>query len=495
MSKYKLIENDCIAAMRDAKPESVHAIVCDPPYGIEFMGKSWDSPTRMVGEATGISGGFQRIPAGTPRPDMKKTDPLLFQEWCTAWAEQALRVLKPGGHIIAFGGTRMFHRLAAGIEDAGFEIRDTLMWMYGSGFPKSHNVSKSIDKLLGTTEQRKVVSEYEVGGTAAKDGRQGRASTHAEEGPGAGETQGLKRTLQHTTGGSAEARAWDGWGTALKPAYEPIILARKPLRITSDKGRQKKGTVAQNVLEHGTGAINIDESRIATDDNLNGGTYSNGGNKSSLPGDERSAAAAGMFAEGGGRIPGQFVQPEGRFPANVILDEEAGLALDEQSGTLKSGKPGVMRAGENTGAAYGAESREPGTEMTGYGDSGGASRFFYCAKTSPSERKAGLQERSNHPTMKPIALMEYLVRLVTAEGQIVLDPFMGSGSTGIAALQLGRNFVGIEREPEYMDIARARIAHWAPDAQGSYVAPPVVAPRTFDGPDEMIVNEPAGAPA
>jgi site-specific DNA-methyltransferase (adenine-specific) len=372
--RYQLKLGDCIELMRAGKAESVDAIVCDPPYALQFMGKEWD----------------------------KHKTPLDFQRWCEAWSREALRVLKPGGHAVVFGGTRTFHRMTCGLEDAGFEIRDCLSWMYGSGFPKSLNL----------------------------DGE------------------------------------WHGWGTALKPAWEPIILARKPLT----------GTVAKNVLVHGTGALNIDGSRIATDN-----TYS-------YP----NEAGGNTFTVGsppdGSRTNPVESSPLGRWPANVVLGPEAAAQLDEQSGVSRDGVA-VLRNRPIEGSGYNATSYEIKHKLSpdqGYGGMGGASRFFYCAKTSTAERNAGLEgfepqwaptmgggiggkphdediatpKVNVHPTVKPIELMRWLVRLVTPPGGLVLDPFVGSGTTGCAAALEDFNFVGFDREQEYLDIAAARIAWW-----------------------------------
>ena len=329
-----LHHGDCREVMASMPEASVDAIVCDPPYGLEFMGKGWDH---------GVPG----VPF---------------------WIE-ALRVLKPGGHLLAFGGTRTSHRLTCAIEDAGFEVRDCLMWLYGSGFPKSLDVSKAIDKAWG-------------------DG------------------------ITDTAPATEAAQTWEGWGTALKPAWEPIIMARKPLI----------GTVAANVLEHGTGAINVDASRIGTSDDLNGGAYAKDGKE------RHDGTGSWRYKREGGA--GEYEQPQGRWPANVLLDPEAAAMLDEQSGETPS-------------------------------------RFFYTAKTSGSERHGndganGQAIKNDHPTVKPADLMAYLIRLVTPPGGTVLDPFMGSGSTGIAALRLGFEFVGIEREESYLKIAEARIREDAP---------------------------------
>ena len=386
-----ILAGDCIEQMKTLEADSVDAIVTDPPYGLEFMGKDWD--------------GF-----GTP---------LGFQTWTEQWAREALRVLKPGGHLLAFGGTRMYHRLAAGIEDAGFEIRDTLMWLYGSGFPKSLDVSKAIDKAAGA--EREVVGSYIVGGTAAQGKRKGRAAADSDEGSAAGATKELNITAPSTEA----AKKWQGWGTALKPAVEPIVLARKPLI----------GTVADNVLTHGTGAINIDASRIGTA----GGTQRNG------EADTKNAA-------GWRNLKGHGIQAinAGRWPANILLDEAAAALLDEQSGVSKSGAAGKKGSSGFAGGYDGAYDIP-------YGDSGGASRFFYVAKASRSERNKGL-ESNIHPTVKPVQLMRYLIRLVTPKGGTVLDPFLGSGTTAVAAIEEGVAWIGCEREAEYLDIIHARVS-------------------------------------
>jgi len=391
-----ILAGDCVEQMKTLEADSVDAIVTDPPYGLEFMGKDWD--------------GF-----GTP---------LGFQTWTEQWAREALRVLKPGGHLLAFGGTRMYHRLAAGIEDAGFEIRDTLMWLYGSGFPKSLDVSKAIDKAAGA--EREVVGSYVVGGTAAQGKHKGRAAADSDEGSAAGAT----KKLSITAPSSEAAKKWEGWGTALKPAVEPIVLARKPLI----------GTVAENVLKHGTGALNIDASRIEA----NGESL-----KSRFP----AGTSNNVFGSVLGINSGKSQALGARWPANILLDEAAAAMLDEQSGEAGGGfgKRGQLNGGATKWGFNGL-----GQEV-GYGDRGGASRFFYVAKASRAERNKGLA-RNIHPTVKPVDLMRYLIRLVTPKGGTVLDPFLGSGTTAVAAIEEGVNWIGCEREPEYVEIIETRVA-------------------------------------
>ena len=402
---------------------SVDSIVTDPPYELGFMGKKWDS--------SGIAYSVE------------------------LWTE-CLRVLKPGGHLLSFGGTRTFHRVAVAIEDAGFEIRDNIAWLYGSGFPKSLDVSKAIDKAAGA--ERRVLGTY-----VAPDGKRRTGGNSFSVGKEPDGREEGKRTAPSTP----EAQQWEGWGTALKPAHEPIIVARKPLI----------GTVAHNVLTHGTGALNIDGSRIGTDDNLNGGRYSDGKNEND----------SFVFGKGvNKRSKNDFEQPKGRWPANIILDEHTAGLLDEQSGVSKSPATYVRNKGtlEGERVAYANIGESAGAESLNYGDSGGASRFFYVAKASKRDRNEGLEEmpikrpdnRSStgmgtfeekgvqpqqnfHPTVKPTALMEYLVKLVTPPNGTVLDPFTGSGSTGKAAILNGFNFIGIEMTEDYLPIIAARLKH------------------------------------
>ena len=381
----RVVFGDCRDVLKTLADCSVDSVVTDPPYELGFMGKKWDS--------TGIAYDV------------------------TVW-EECLRVLKPGGHVLAFGGSRTWHRMAVAIEDAGFEIRDSIAWMYGSGFPKSLDVSKAIDKAAGY--------QGEVIGTETVDiGIQG-GSMHA------GRSQKLEeREIREL---SSEAKQWQGWGTALKPAFEPIVVGRKPFA--------KGSTVAANVLEHGVGGLNIDASRI---------------DAKGRPLIEKTGekwAGSNMDSAGSKAVGATDL---GRWPANVILDEYSAGLLDEQSG-------------ENP------------------------SRFFYCAKASKRDRNEGLDgledkqavgggggigdylddvdsasgkfgsekapAKNFHPTVKPTTLMRYLIKLVTPAGGTVLDPFTGSGSTGKAALLDGYKFVGAELTEEYLPIIEGRL-RWA----------------------------------
>lgn len=365
---YQLHVGRCEDVLKTLPDNSVDAIVTDPPYGLSFMNHKWDYDVPTV------------------------------EQW-----QECLRVLKPGGHLLAFGGSRTYHRLVVNAEDAGFEIRDQILWIYGSGFPKSHNL----------------------------DGD------------------------------------FDGWGTALKPAHEPIVMARKPF----------KKTVSANMAEHGTGAINIDACRIHTNEALNGG-------------------AGGLLShqrDGTEPVSDYEQAPEGRWPANIIHDGSDAVVsafpdAKGQQGALTGNEPSSKMGAAN---CYGQMDRRH--ESTPRIDSGkSAARFFYCAKVKPKERDEGLERfiatsasdmtggrkegsvgindpragagrtsgaKNNHPTVKPIALMSYLCRLITPPGGTVLDPWMGSGSTGRAAIEEGFNFIGIDLNPDYVTIASARIAH------------------------------------
>lgn len=357
------------------------AVVTDPPYGLSFMGKGWDH--------------------SVPGPDH--------------WRE-VLRVVRPGAHLVAFGGTRTFHRLTCAIEDAGWEVRDVLSWMYGTGFPKSHNISKAIDEAAGAERQETGV-------------RRVAADKWTEGGRRALERGDLYVEVPTSAPATDLARAAAGWGTALKPAWEPIILARAPLA----------GTVAANFSAHGTGGINVDGCRIESATPVQAAAGTIGG---------YAGAASGAYAKGTGAV----YRDGGRWPANVVLDEGAARAVDAQSGERGSADAKPRHNAARAGASKGADRAH--ATVGGYADTGGASRFFYCAKASRSERGEG----NTHPTVKPLALMRWLVRLVAPAGGIVLDPFAGSGSTLLAAREEGREAFGIELDPAHVEIIRGRLA-------------------------------------
>jgi site-specific DNA-methyltransferase (adenine-specific) len=375
---------DCREVLRKLPDCSVDSVVADPPYGLGFMGKAWDS--------TGVA-----------------NDPAV-------WAE-CLRLLKPGGHLLAFGGTRTQHRLVCAIEDAGFEIRDQIGWAYGSGFPKSLDVSKAIDKAAGA--EREVVGEFSDNGRKCRKHQ----NTHA--------TWVGDATVKITAPATAPARQWAGWGTALKPAWEPICMARKPLI----------GTVAENVLAHGTGGVNVDGCRV--------GTEIVGWNGNSVGGDTWGRENCGLRGKAEAR------PVLGRWPANLIHDGSGEVVGLFPSGSYN--KAGVFATGQGAGWSGGSNNLGRSgcatREVFGYGDTGSAARFFYCAKASKGDRGEG----NRHPTVKPVSLMRYLCRLVTPPGGVVLDPFFGSGSTGKAAALEGFRVIGIELSAEYLAIAERRI--------------------------------------
>jgi len=408
MNTNIIIKGDCIEELKKFPDNSIDAIITDSPYGLEFMGKDWDKFKKGLnigGGTTGIGTPFGRSKPLVSLYQLNRIEKQGFQDFTFLWASECLRVLKPGAYLLSFGGTRTYHRMVCGIEDAGFEIRDCIMWVYGSGFPKSLNIGKQIDKIQGTSE-------------------------------------------------------WEGWGTALKPAVEPIVVARKPL---SEKN------VALNVLKWGTGGINIDACRVGTE----GGSINEG-----EPNYKNNVYGNGM---GGLK---QVADNIGRFPANIILDEEAGKMLDEQAGNKGAFAPVKSGQKEWGGEIYHKfnTSGDDGKTFYDNGKLGGASRFFYCAKASNSERNNGCDnlpikdpdnrddigkgiytekgiapQKNNHPTVKPIKLMEYLIKLISRENAIILDPFLGSGTTAIACLKTNRKFIGIEKEEDYIKIANARI--------------------------------------
>lgn len=443
-----LYHGDSRDVLKTLADNSIDSVVCDPPYAlvsiVKRFGKPGSAPVNNAGTKAGNTGDpYARAAAGFMGKQWDTGETAFAVEF---WAE-VMRTLKPGGHVVAFSGTRTYHRLACAIEDAGFEIRDQLAWVYGSGFPKSHDVSKGIDKAAGAeraaTATRKIAIDQWT--------EEGRKRLAAGEG-------GMYE-IPVTAPATEAARQWQGWGTALKPAWEPIVLARKPLI----------GTVAENVLAWGVGALNIDGCRVGSE----------GGTAFGRSADKSETASVGGYlnAKAGSPIDA------GRWPANIVHD-----GSDEVLAGFPTSKDGVAgkRGGENGNvlkSGLGSTDKQWG----GFGGQGTAARFFYCAKASRADRDAGLEgfakkpggmvsntsgqhitrrdegyeptPRANtHPTVKPTELMQWLCRMVTPRGGVVLDPFMGSGSTGRGALREGCKFIGIEREEEYMPIAAARIA-------------------------------------
>lgn len=396
---------DCLEILPNLPVDSVDAVVCDPPYNLTFMGKDWD----------------------------RHATPAVYQEWCLTWAHECQRILKPGGHMLAFGGSRTWHRLVCAIEDAGFEIRDSIAWLYGSGFPKSLDVSKAIDKAAGAT--REVVgSKLDLPGYHLSE--PGKDNGVLGGGHGLHVDPDARLTASQVTAPATDAAAqWQGWGTALKPAFEPIVVARKPLA----------GTVAANVLAHGTGALNVDACRVGDEQRVNPPRLTN----------------AGVAMGDGWRPDAQPTTAVGRWPANVVLDDTVADQLDKQSGNSTGGQSGTRRAGSEFGQSSGWNNHaNRDTELTRYGDSGGASRFFpvfrYTAKAPTSERPTA--DGVAHPTVKPLELMRWLVRLVTPPAGVVLDPFAGSGTTGEAAIHEHKHAILIERDPEYVRLIVKRMS-------------------------------------
>lgn len=450
--RWRIVQGDCREVMGTMGAESVDSIVTDPPYGLSFMGKGWDH--------------------GVPGVDF--------------WAE-ALRVAKPGAHLLAFGGTRTFHRLTCAIEDAGWEIRDCIMWVYGSGFPKSLDVSKAIDKAAGV---RREAIGTPVKGKSGPTSKPGGGAHHSDDEYGFLHRGSRRRVYDEWPGEYAQtapatpaALQWAGWGTALKPAWEPIIVARKPI----------VATVAANVQAHGTGGLNIDACRVA------------------LEGEGSPAAQRRASARASGNAP---------------MSERTAAETDAEGRIGRRGSADVYMA-ERPGEALGRwpanlvhDGSDEVVELFPGGDSSSAARFFYCAKASKEDRDEGLDglplvppymvengsknagssngvvyerhtlNRNVHPTVKPTALMRYLCRLVTQPGGVVLDPFCGSGSTGKAALLEGFRFIGCELQPEYATIARTRCEHALAGAAPEDVA--VSSPSVKPQSNQLSLFESAG---
>ena len=408
----RVVHGECVAGMAALEEASVHAVVTDPPYHLTDPSRSF----RMRANGIETSG-------GDPARSRKSTG-FMGKAWDggdisfrpETWAA-CLRVAKPGAYLVAFGATRTWHRIAVAIEDGGWEIRDTLCWLHGQGFPKSLDVSKAIDKAAGAT--REVIG--------------GKVNNSCDGNPCKCTTDNGRYGKTVHSPATAPATAWDGWGTALKPAFEPIILARKPLG----------GTVAANVLAHGTGALNIDGCRVE------------GPKPDTTRGASVNASSMAAPLGGQGRI---LDDGKGRWPANVVLDESQAAALDEQSGDRPGDNPN-RKPRQNTAEAHNRTvSMGRATEdwtTTGHADIGGASRFFYVAKADASERPR--VNGTAHPTVKPLDLMRWLVRLVTPPGGTVLEPFAGSGTTVEACIVEGFQCIAIEREADYLPLIRQRI--------------------------------------
>lgn len=409
-----LYHADCRDVLRSLADNSIDSVVTDPPYALVSIVKRFGKPGSAPAKGNDA---YMRASAGFMSKTWDNGETAFSDEF---WAE-VLRVLKPGGHVVSFSGTRTYHRMACAIEDAGFEIRDQLGWLYGSGFPKSHDVSKGIDRAAGA--EREVVGDN-------PNSRPNMVRIEAS-------VLSPRVDAPLTTPATPAAIQWQGWGTALKPAWEPICLARKPL---------SEPTVAANVLKWGTGALNIDGCRVEGEmgpDRADGKPRRTDNTK---------------FGKANETINPQ--SPLGRWPANIVHDGSDEVVACFPDTGAASGAVRVNKAKTQFGFGDG---KPEGRLSTGPADNGGsAARYFYCAKASRADRDEGLSAadvaRNTHPTVKPTALMQWLCRLVTPPGGTVLDPFTGSGSTGKAALREGFKFVGCEREDEYVPIATARIA-------------------------------------
>lgn len=443
-------KGDCREVMRLMPAKSIPSLVSDPPYGLEFMGKEWDAPWKESGgfdprDKTKLPESQRRFVAASVTYGL--SDAQGFQTWFNTCAKEMERVLKPGAHSLTFGGTRMFHRIACAVEDAGFDVRDVIIWAYGRGFPKSHDVSKAIDRMYGV--ERDVVGKKTAGmgsgdtfGMLQSEGKNGNAA----------------KIVNITAPATAEAQEWSGFGSALKPCLEPVIVARKLL----------DGTLAQNTLAHGCGGINVDACRVGTTGadvtKITPRMVSNGGGRYEI----HSAPKGTVVSEGGE----EFTTKDGRWPGNLLTDgsdEVKAMFPTSSSSSIMSKLP--LRPGDSCpGEDKGTKDCEP--TLRGYDDSGSAARFFKECKYTDDDvvdvlkgqriyysAKAGNDrgDHNTHATVKPVQLMAYLVRLVTKRGATVLDPFMGSGTTGVAAVMEGCQFIGIEQSEEYCGIAVGRI--------------------------------------
>ena len=453
----QILNGDSEEILKTLDDNSLDCLITDPPYGmgntssknVEDCLRAWTSGESWTPKGKGFMN--KSWDSWVPPPSL--------------WKE-VYRVLKPGAHGLVFASSRTQDLMSISLRLAGFEVRDTLMYLYGSGFPKSHNVSLAIDKKFGHPNRGRAIptaSQYQASDVEEKN-------------------KLTSNPVEEYQAKCPEAEKWEGWGTALKPAYEPIIMIRKP----------PEGSIADNVMTWGVGAINIDDTRVQYDNSENIDFTQMHEQKTAS---YKESGWTGHIAKVGSKI--QMHKPKGRFPANVILDEEAALAVDQQSGIQKSGRAGkksrawgVAGKGQLSSVEDGVGCKAYGSE--GYGDKGGASRFFYTSKASKKEKEAGLQDlekknfgtlngridgslektrtpsgkRANHhPTVKPLDLMKYCLRLVCPKDGTVLEPFLGSGSTLCACAVEGVNAIGIELNEEYVEIAKKRIAYWGGQAE------------------------------
>ena len=499
----RIICDDCVEEMRKMPSKSIDTIITDPPYGLEFMGKDWDKFGISEMRAKRLSGGDFYRKMGKPDrffnyregcqsrgryTEMTSDEKFAFQKFIYHWAVEALRVCKPGAIILIFGGTRTYHRLACAIEDAGWQIRDCMMWLYGSGFPKSLNIGQVFDhqacqeqlqKELGRKPTRE---EFKAAWKSFRmiigENPNVRPNCNPEDNTlykygATGKTGGI------TTPTTDLARLWDGYGTALKPAWEPIVVAMKPL----------DGTFAANAEKWGVAGLNIDGGRIGINIDNEPDTGDSYYLKRGKPYPNQGKSSSKIMGTKSERV--DITMKQGRWPANLILDEEAGAMLDKQAPANSQGHWAKTKV-TGFGKFGGGEAEYKGVGRKAPKGLQGASRFFYCPKTSKRERNLGLEgmpkklqnrmrpdkgeptglnkeprwapklSQNNHPTVKPLALMKYLCGLLKMPGdkQIILDPFAGSGTTCIACALLGINYIGIEREKEYCEIAERRIAGW-----------------------------------
>ena len=446
---YKLYQGNMLDMLEIIKPNSIDSVITDPPYGLTSITKRFGNENSAECKY-GKDGSFQRLSKGFMG---KEWDGSGIEYNVDAW-KKCYEVLKPGGYLLAFGGSRTFHRIACAIEDAGFEIRDTIMWIYGSGFPKSLNIGLALDKKNGV--ESKVIGNGKSGNTSKTfNDYQYRIDN------------GI-----YSTSGSYEIKEaqneWKGWGTALKPSFEPIIVARKPF----------KGSLVDNVIEYGVGGINIDECRVGNEEisyfptNLEEAHGNKFGNGAYMPKDTTKPP----------------ITHNGRFPANTILTYDE-TDFDEVCGGFPDTKGSAKPRRNSNGDIYG-KYNECITQNDSWGDSGSASRYFYCAKASKKDRDEGLDNweevkvndgritpidnafhlvetlrRNSHPCVKPCELMQYLIRLVSPNGATILDPFNGSGSTGKAVMYENKErnknykYIGIELTKEYLPISKARIEY------------------------------------